>query len=30
MLPVTRGIINLTGFPEEVLQKILEEGQKYD
>ena len=29
MLPVTRGIINLTGFPEEVLKKILEKGQKY-
>lgn len=30
MLPVTRGIVNLSGFPEEVLKKILEKGQKHD
>ena len=30
MLPVTRGIVNLTGFPEEALQKILEKGRKYE
>ena len=29
MLPVTRGIVNLTGFPDEALQKILEKGRKY-
>ena len=29
MLPVTRGIVNLTGFPEGALQKILEKGRKY-
>ena len=29
LLPVTSGIINLNGFPEEVLKKILEKGQKY-
>lgn len=30
MLPVTRGIINLTGFPEDALKKILEKGRKYE
>lgn len=30
MLPVTRRIINLTGFSEETLQKILKNGRKYE
>lgn len=30
ILPLTFGIMNLTGFPEEALKKILEKGRKYE